>query len=67
MTKFSLGLIKSRYQESGIALEEISQVWGVKDKWTYWEHENEQNKFKTDTVPLLYKIFQCRTQKFFSP
>ena len=66
MAKFNLDFIKSRRQQLGLSIADVSEFMGFKNSSVYWKHENGVHKFKADMLPLLAKILQCEPQNFFT-
>lgn len=63
---FDLELIKQRRQELGLTLQEAAESMDMKNGSTYMKYENGTYSFKADQLPLLAKVLQCRTEKFFT-
>ena len=66
MAKFNLDFIKSRRQQLGLSIADVSEFMGLKNSSVYWKHENGVHKFKAEMLPLLAKILQCEPQNFFT-
>jgi len=66
LAKFNLDFIKSRRQQLGLSIADVSEFMGFKNSSVYWKHENGVHKFKAEMLPLLAKILQCEPQNFFT-
>lgn len=66
MAKFNLDFIKSRRQQLGLSIADVSEFMGFKNSSVYWKHENGVHKFKAEMLPLLAKILQCEPKNFFT-
>lgn len=66
MTKFNLEFVKSRRQQLGLSMADVSETMGFKNSSAYWKYENGMHKFRADMIPLLAKILKCEPQNFFT-